>query len=48
MNSKSAIAIFLVLGVGLLAVKYPKMQEVFGDIAKVGVGGYLGQIMPGE
>lgn len=46
MNFKSAIVLFLVVGTGLLGINDKKFRDVFGDLAKVGVGGYLGQLLP--
>ncbi|MDJ0797880.1 MAG: hypothetical protein QNJ51_13870 [Calothrix sp. MO_167.B12] len=46
MNPKTAIVLLLVVGTGLLAISDPKFRAVFGDLAKVGVGGYLGQLRP--
>lgn len=46
MNPKSAIVLLLVVGTGLLSISDTKFRAVFGDLAKVGVGGYLGQLMP--
>ena len=46
MNPRAAIVLLLVTGTGLLAISDTKFREVFGDLAKVAVGGYLGQLMP--
>ncbi len=46
MNPRAAITLLLVIGTGILSLSDPKLKEVFGDLAKVAVGGYLGQLMP--
>lgn len=45
-NVRSIIVIGLVLGTFILAVLDDQFRAIFGDIAKVGVGGYLGQLVP--
>ena len=45
---RSIIVIGLVVGVFVLAVIDDGFRHIFGDIAKVGVGGYLGQLQPGH
>jgi len=47
-NTRSLIVLILVCGVLYLALIDPSFREVFGDLAKVGVGGYLGQLVPRE
>ena len=46
MNPRAAIILLLVTGKGLLAISDARFRAVFGDLAKVGVGGYLGQLKP--
>ena len=46
MNPRTVIVFFLVIGTGVLGLTDEKFRDVFGDLAKVGVGGYLGQLMP--
>ena len=45
-NTRSLIVLILVCGVLYLALIDPSFRIVFGDLAKVGVGGYLGQLIP--
>ena len=45
-NVRSVVVLLLVLGALSLAVLDEKFRPVFGDLAKVGVGGYLGQLLP--
>ncbi|WP_219725458.1 hypothetical protein [Fischerella thermalis] len=45
-STRSLIMILLVLGAMGLAVVDERFRPVFGDLAKVGVGGYLGQLIP--
>lgn len=45
-NTRSLIMLLLVLGAIALAVVDERCRPVFGDLAKVGVGGYLGQLVP--
>ncbi len=47
-NTRSLIVLILVTGVLYLALIDPSFRDVFGDLAKVGVGGYLGQLVPRE
>lgn len=43
---RSIIVIGLVAGTFALAVLDEGFRHIFGDIAKVGIGGYLGQLVP--
>lgn len=43
---RSIIVIALVVGTFALAVLDDEFRHIFGDIAKVGIGGYLGQLVP--
>lgn len=43
---RSTIVLVLVAGVFVLAVLDDQFRHIFGDIAKVGIGGYLGQLNP--
>lgn len=45
---RSIIVIGLVTGTFALAVLDDQFRDIFGDIAKVGIGGYLGQLQPGQ
>ncbi len=45
-NIKDVVILLLVVGTGALAISDTNFRAVFGDLAKVGVGGYLGQLMP--
>lgn len=44
---RSIIVTALVVGTFALAVLDEQFRHIFGDIAKVGIGGYLGQLQPG-
>ncbi|HIK27975.1 MAG: hypothetical protein N3E45_17090 [Oscillatoriaceae bacterium SKW80] len=46
MTPRTFIVCFLVIGTGILGVYDERFRTTFGDLAKVGVGGYLGQLMP--
>lgn len=46
MSVRSVIVLILVIGALLLAIIDENSRPIFGDLAKVGVGGYLGQLMP--
>ena len=43
---RSIIVVGLVTGTFVLAVLDEQFRHIFGDIAKVGIGGYLGQLNP--
>lgn len=45
-TTRSFVVLILVSGVLYLAIVDPSFRDVFGDLAKVGVGGYLGQLVP--
>lgn len=45
-TTRSFVVLILVSGVLYLAIVDPSFRSVFGDLAKVGVGGYLGQLVP--
>lgn len=45
---RSVIVTALVVGTFALAVLDEQFRHIFGDIAKVGIGGYLGQLQPGQ
>lgn len=47
-STRSLVVLILVGGTLYLAVTQPSFRGVFGDLAKVGVGGYLGQLVPRE
>jgi hypothetical protein len=46
LNVRSVVVLLLVVGSFALAVRDERLRPVFGDLAKVGVGGYLGQMLP--
>lgn len=46
LTTRSFVVLILVCGVLYLAIVDPSFRDVFGDLAKVGVGGYLGQLVP--
>jgi hypothetical protein len=46
LSVRSVIVIILVIGALVLAVVDHNFRSTFGDLAKVGVGGYLGQMLP--
>lgn len=43
---RSIIVVGLVSGTFALAIIDEQFRHIFGDLAKVGVGGYLGQLVP--
>ncbi len=43
---RSVVVIILVVGALVLAIADYNFRDTFGDLAKVGVGGYLGQMLP--
>jgi hypothetical protein len=43
---RSLIIIILVIGSLILAIQDRDFRSTFGDLAKIGVGGYLGQLLP--
>ncbi|MGI8500250.1 MAG: hypothetical protein ACR2LR_03815 [Hassallia sp.] len=43
---RSVVVIILVVGAFVLAIADHNFRTTFGDLAKVGVGGYLGQMLP--
>ncbi|GAX42439.1 hypothetical protein NIES4075_34400 [Tolypothrix sp. NIES-4075] len=43
---RSVVVIILVIGALVLAIADHNFRPTFGDLAKVGVGGYLGQLLP--
>jgi hypothetical protein len=46
LTTRSLVVTLLVVGCLGLAVADQSLRPVFGDLAKVGVGGYLGQMLP--
>jgi len=46
LNVRSVVVIILVIGALVLAIADDNFRPTFGDLAKVGVGGYLGQMLP--
>ena len=45
-NVRSVVVIILVVGALVLAIADDNFRSTFGDLAKVGVGGYLGPMLP--
>ena len=43
---RSVVVIVLVVGAFVLAIADHNFRPTFGDLAKIGVGGYLGQMLP--
>jgi hypothetical protein len=43
---RSVVVVILVIGALVLAIADHNFRPTFGDLAKVGVGGYLGQMLP--
>lgn len=43
---RSVVVISLVLGAFGLAIADPTFRPAFADLAKFGIGGYLGQMLP--
>jgi hypothetical protein len=43
---RSVVVVILVIGALVLAIADHNFRPTFGDLAKVGVGGYLGQLLP--
>ncbi len=46
MNGRTAIALVLVAGTAILAIMDESFRPTFGEIAKLGLAGYLGQLVP--
>jgi hypothetical protein len=46
MNTRSLVILILVLGAVGLAVLDPNFRPAYGDLAKISLGGYLGQLLP--
>jgi hypothetical protein len=46
LSVRSMVVIILVVGALVLAVADDNFRPTFGDLAKVSVGGYLGQMLP--
>ncbi len=45
-NIHSVVILLMVLGSFGLALCDEEFRPIFGDLAKVGVGGYLGRLLP--
>jgi hypothetical protein len=43
---RSIVILILVIGALALAIQDRNFRSTFGDLAKIGVGGYLGQLLP--
>lgn len=48
LNVRSVIVVTLVFGVFFLAIYDKDFRPTFGDLAKVSIGGYFGQMNPGK
>lgn len=46
LSTRSVVVLVLVSGTLYLAITDPAFRGVFADLAKIGVGGYLGQLVP--
>lgn len=46
LKTRSVIVLLLVVGTFILAVQDENVRSAFGDLAKIGVGGYLAQLIP--
>lgn len=46
LSLRSMVVLVLVFGTLYLAITDQTFRPTFGDLAKVGVGGYLGQLIP--
>jgi|GEM_PF-3161245 len=47
LQTRSVVVLVLVVGSFFLAIRDEKYRAAFADLAKIGVGGYLAQIIPG-
>jgi hypothetical protein len=45
-DTRSIVIVGLLLGATALAVMDEKFRPIYGDLAKVGLGGYFGQLVP--
>jgi hypothetical protein len=45
-NTRSLVILILVFGAVGLAVIDPNFRPAYGDLAKISLGGYLGQLLP--
>jgi hypothetical protein len=45
-KARSLIVLVVVVGAVAIAISDEKFRPVFGDLAKVAIGGYLGQMLP--
>lgn len=46
LSVRSLVVVMLVVGGFILAIADPEFRPNFADIAKFGIGGYLGQLLP--
>ncbi|MGI8504108.1 MAG: hypothetical protein ACR2LR_23685 [Hassallia sp.] len=46
LSVRSVVVIILVVGALVLAIADDNFRPTFGDLAKIGIGGYLGQLLP--
>jgi len=45
-STRSLVVLVLVMGAVAIAIRDEKFRPIFGDLAKVAIGGYLGQLLP--
>lgn len=45
-DTRSIVIVGLLIGSTTLAVMDEKFRPAYGDLAKIGLGGYLGQLLP--
>lgn len=45
---RGTVVLFLVIGAFAIAIVDKESRSSFADIAKFGIGGYLGQLLPGS
>lgn len=45
-NTRSLIVLVVVIGAVAIAIRDQNFRPIFGDLAKVAIGGYLGQLIP--
>lgn len=46
LSVRSVVILLLVIGCLIVAIIDISFRPTFGDIAKIGIGGYLGQLLP--
>jgi len=45
-STRSVVVLALLAGATVLAVKDPSFRPAYADLAKIGLGGYLAQLLP--